>query len=280
MPGRRAPDPVPHPHRGPLLRRPARRGPDRADRRRRDHLSPRRCPRDVERARAAGSADVNAIAARYPEHHPARDGQGRWPPRSFVCGFLGCDRRPFNPLLAALPRRLHMPAMSDGWLDGFTRQLTEEVRLGRAGADSVLTRVAELMFIEVLRRYLETCRRTDRLARGAPRRSRRPRARHCCTPGPATRGRSASWPARSPRPAPTWRKRFTELVGQPPMQYLDAVADAGGGEPAGRERRQDRAIAAEVGYESEAAFSRAFKQATGLAPGAWREARRDGRAGS
>src|SRR5207249_11129469 len=45
--------------------------------------------------------------------------------------------------------------ISSGWLGSFTRQVTEESRLGRAGAASVLTRLAELMFIEVLRRYLE-----------------------------------------------------------------------------------------------------------------------------
>ena len=90
---------------------------------------------------------------RYP--HALVLGDGRPPAASFVCGFLGCDRRPFNPLLAALPRLLHMRGMSNAWMDGFARQLTEESRLGRPGADGVLTRLAELMFIELLRRYLE-----------------------------------------------------------------------------------------------------------------------------
>jgi hypothetical protein len=57
---------------------------------------------------------------------------------TFVCGFLGCDRRPFNPLLGALPRRMHMGGHSDGWHVSFARQLTEESCLGRAGADCVL----------------------------------------------------------------------------------------------------------------------------------------------
>src|SRR3989475_1575553 len=74
---------------------------------------------------------------------------------SIVCGFLGCDRRPFNPLLAALPRQIHMRGMSNAWLGTFIPQVSEESRLGRAGAASVLTRLAEVMFIEVLRRYLD-----------------------------------------------------------------------------------------------------------------------------
>ncbi len=77
------------------------------------------------------------------------------PVASLVCGFLGCDRRPFNPLLMALPRLMHMRNMSSAWRGIFVRQVTEETRLGRAGAEEVITRMAELMFIEVLRRYLD-----------------------------------------------------------------------------------------------------------------------------
>ena len=72
-------------------------------------------------------------------------------------------------------------------------------------------------------------------------------------------------------------KRFALLVGQPPMQYLAQwrmqvaanLLTQGGAKVA--------TIGAEVGYDSEAAFSRAFKKATGLAPGAWRAARRTAR---
>ena len=78
--------------------------------------------------------DVHSSApARYP-HTVLLGDQG---PRvtSFLCGFLGCDRRPFNPLLAALPRRLHMRGVSSPWFAAFTRQLTEESRVGRPGAE-------------------------------------------------------------------------------------------------------------------------------------------------
>src|SRR6185369_387179 len=72
-----------------------------------------------------------------------------------MCGYLGCDRRPFNPLLASLPRVMHMRGMADAWVRGLTRQVAEERRLSRPGSESVITRLAELMFVEVLRRYLE-----------------------------------------------------------------------------------------------------------------------------
>jgi hypothetical protein len=54
----------------------------------------------------------------------------------FVCGFLGCDRRPFNPLIAALPHRLHLPGLARGWPETFAERVLEESRARRAGAES------------------------------------------------------------------------------------------------------------------------------------------------
>jgi AraC-like DNA-binding protein len=196
---------------------------------------------------------------------------------SIVCGFLGCDRRPFNPLLAALPRRMHMRGMSSAWLDAFTRRLTEESRLGRPGADSVLTRLSELMFIDVLRRYLEdlpqgqtgwlaglrdeVVGRVLRLFHGQP--------GHPWTLDELARESASS---RS-----NVAKQFALLVGQPPMQYLTQWRMQVAANLLSQSGTKVAAIGADVGYDSEAAFSRAFKKATGLAPGAWREARRTAR---
>jgi len=74
---------------------------------------------------------------------------------SFVCGFLGCDLRPYNPLLAGLPRLLHVPAVTAGWLSEFPRQVVSESQRPSAGGVTVLTRMAELLFVEVLRRHVE-----------------------------------------------------------------------------------------------------------------------------
>jgi AraC-like DNA-binding protein len=192
---------------------------------------------------------------------------------SLVCGFLGCDRVPFNPLLAALPRRMHMRGMSSAWLEGFNRRLTEESRLGRPGADSVLTRLAELMFIEVLRRYLAdlppgqtgwlaglrdaVVGRVLRLFHGRP--------AHPWTLDELAREAASS---RS-----NVAKQFALLVGQPPMQYLTQWRMQIAANLLTQSGAKVAVIAAEVGYDSEAAFSRAFKKATGLAPGAWRARR-------
>src|SRR5690348_13118467 len=103
----------------------------------------------------ASGGDVHLLPEVYtgaPDRYPYTVRLGRNGPltATFFCGFLGCDLRPFNPLLAALPRRMHMRGLSNAGLEGFTRRLTEESRLGRPGADGVLTRLAELMFLEVV----------------------------------------------------------------------------------------------------------------------------------
>jgi AraC-like DNA-binding protein len=192
----------------------------------------------------------------------------------FICGYLGCDLRPFNPLLAALPRRMHMRGLSATWLGGFTRQLTEESRLGRAGADTVITRLAELMFIEALRRYLEDLPAGQTGWLAGLRDEVVGRALALLHARPAHPWTLAELARESASSRSRLAERFTEMVGLPPMQYLTRwrmqvaanLLAQGGAKVAG--------VASEAGYDSEAAFSRAFKKATGMAPGAWREARR------
>jgi hypothetical protein len=72
-----------------------------------------------------------------------------------ICGFLGCDARPFNPLLATLPRTMHVPRGSDdGVLEQFVKLALMESTSTLAGSEAVLARLSELMFVEVVRRYL------------------------------------------------------------------------------------------------------------------------------
>jgi AraC-like DNA-binding protein len=216
-----------------------------------------------------------SFADRYP--HTVVLGMGGPSAASFVCGFLGCDSRPFNPLLAALPRLLHMRGMSSAWLDGFARRLTEEARLGRPGADGVLTRLAELMFVELLRRYLEELPpgQTGWLAGLRDELVGRVLTLLHARPAHQWTLESLAREAASSRSAVA--KRFAELVGQPPMQYLAQWRMQLAANLMIRSGAKIATIASEVGYDSEAAFSRTFKKATGHAPGAWRELRGKGR---
>jgi AraC-like DNA-binding protein len=141
------------------------------------------------------------------------------------------------------------------------------------GGGSVLTRLAELMFVEVLRRYLEALPpgqrgwlaglRDDVVGRGLG-------LLHGAPAHPWTLDELADSVAMS---RSAFADRFTGLVGQPPMQYLAQwrMQLAAGRLASGNAKVA--AIAEEVGYESEPAFSRAFKRLMGLSPGAWRRAR-------
>jgi hypothetical protein len=72
-----------------------------------------------------------------------------------VCGFLGYDRRPFNPLLATLPRILRVSTREGGgWLESLARLAVAETTGRQTGGESVLAKASELMFVEVIRRYL------------------------------------------------------------------------------------------------------------------------------
>ena len=189
-----------------------------------------------------------------------------------VCGFLGCDVRPFNPLLASLPRVLHLRAtFGDGDpLGELIRFAIAESRERRPGGECVRLRLSELMFVEVVRRYLATLPVAERGWLAALRDPVVGHALMLLHQRPANRWtlESLASEVRSSRSA--LAEHFTELVGQPPMQYLAhwriqvaarVLADGGA---------KVSAVALDVGYESEAAFSRAFKRIAGMSPAMWR----------
>jgi len=209
-----------------------------------------------------------ATPGRFPE--TVTIGNGGEVAATLVCGFLGCDRRPFNPLLSTLPRQLHLPGLSSGWLQSFARQVVEESQARRVGGDSVLTRLAELMFVEVLRRYIETLPPEQRGWLAGLRDDAIGRALGLLHGDPAHAWTLDELAARVAMSRSAFADRFTTLVGQPPMQYLAhwRMQLAAGRLAAGSAKVA--AIAEQVGYESEEAFSRAFKRLMGVSPGAWR----------
>jgi AraC-like DNA-binding protein len=189
-----------------------------------------------------------------------------------VCGFLGCDIRPFNPLIATLPRFIHIrdrAGATRGWLNQFVQVAAAESKDRRPGSQAVLSRMSELMFVEAVRRHLETLPsdRTGWLAglrdpavgRALAALHHQPQAAWTLAGLADTAGVSRSVLA----------ERFATFVGQPPMQYLLQWRMQLGAR-ALEEGRKVTNVAYEVGYESEAAFSRAFKKLTGISPGSWR----------
>jgi AraC-like DNA-binding protein len=190
-----------------------------------------------------------------------------------VCGFLACDARPFNPLLDNLPPVIKASDGANGdagWLGQFIRLAAMESAEKRAGGEGVLAKLSELMFIEVIRRYLEDlpAEQAGWLAG-----LRDPFV-----------GKALSLMHATPQRAWTIEilakdvglsrsvlaERFADLIGMPPMHYLAkwrmqiAAGLLSGG------KINVATVAAEVGYASEAAFSRAFKKMVGVPPSDWR----------
>lgn len=190
-----------------------------------------------------------------------------------VCGFVACDMKPFNPLINALPAQLHLPAGSLGpWTMQLLDQAVAESHERRAGSAAVLERASEFVFIDAARRYLESLPPASAGWLGAL------RDRHV---GHAIR-------LLHERPAEPWsveelgrqvglsrsalHDRFVELTGQAPMQYLANWRMQLGAGLLRQGHAKVATVAQEVGYESEAAFARAFKRLVGQPPAAWRRA--------
>ncbi len=193
-----------------------------------------------------------------------------------VCGFLGCDRMKGNPLIDALPPMLTFDpqqASIAGWIRGSLEFATNELSARRAGSATVLAKLSELLFVEALRRYVDDLapQQTGWLAAlRDPAISRalsllRRRVAEPWTVDDLARqvGLSRSVLA----------DRFTRMVGEAPMHYLARWRL----QVAAHDLRHTDAplahIAHGVGYESEAAFNRAFKREFGAPPATWRRGR-------
>ena len=193
----------------------------------------------------------------------------------FVCGYLGCDARPFNPVLAELPRMLHVQGSSvSGQLThDLIRVALQETQSPGAGGETILSKLSELMFLHAVRQYIDSLpsESTGWLA------------------GLRDRSINAALHLMHGRPAEPWTldslarevgmsrsafaERFVRVMGVPAMHYLSSWRLQLAANLLERQRLSIAQAAAEVGYESEAAFNRAFKKQVGMPPGAWRRAR-------
>ncbi len=198
---------------------------------------------------------------------------------TLVCGFFGCDVRPFNPLIASLPRLLHVRAANaggDDWIEQFMRFAVAEARERRPGSEALLERLSETMFVALLRRYLDGLPegQTGWLAGLRDRFVGRALALMHESPDHDWTIDSLSEKVGLSRSA--LHERFNQFTGYAPMQYLANWRMQVAARLLTQTSANVASIALEVGYESEAAFSRAFKRATGVAPATWRRERTAG----
>jgi len=202
------------------------------------------------------------------------EGGGGDPRAFFMCGFLACDAGPFNPVLAKLQRLLvvKLPVAGDDSLRKLIEVARSEFQSDDAGSRATRLHLCELIFIETLRRHVVAQGDTSEgwlAALSDPVAGPALAAIHA---DPATDWSLDRLARQTSSSRSVLADRFGKKIGQGPMQYVTAWRM----QIAARKLRDSRSSIAEiawgVGYRSEAAFSRAFKKATGQSPGAWRRA--------
>jgi AraC-like DNA-binding protein len=191
-----------------------------------------------------------------------------------ICGYMACDQRLADLLLAGLPKvvRVNVRGSNAGlWLESSVRYALAEARSPRPGGSGVLAKLAEILFIEVLRLYMgeQQADRTgwlagvnDRVVGGALRLMHTQPAR--------------AWTLEElAREAGTSRsvlaERFQALLGSPPMQYLTQWRMLLASNLLCRGNASLARVAEQVGYRTDTAFSRAFRREFGAPPAAWRK---------
>ena len=195
----------------------------------------------------------------------------------FVCGYMSCDPHLSRPILSGLPPVFKVNIRTDPsglWLENSILHLVEEAASGRMGSEAMLAKLSEALFVDTLRRYVASLpeQQTGWLTGVRdPIVGKSLGLLHSRIAHPWTIADLADEVGIS-RSALV--QRFTRYLSEPPMTYLTRWRLQLAARSLERTARGVAEIAAEVGYESEAAFNRAFKREFGQPPGRYRSDQR------
>lgn len=195
----------------------------------------------------------------------------------FICGFMACDRHLSQPILEGLPPALKVNIRTDQsgqWLEKSIHHLADSVASGDAGSQAMLAKLSEALFVDTMRRYVASLpeEETGWLAGardplvGKALATLHNRPNHDWTIAELAKNVGLS---RS-----TLVERFSKFLDMPPMTYLTHWRLQLAARSLTTTSRGTADIAADVGYESEAAFNRAFKREFGLPPARYRREHR------
>ncbi len=191
----------------------------------------------------------------------------------FVCGYLTCDPYSCRPVLSGLPPIFKVNLRTDRsgqWLENSILYLVEEGISGQVGSEAMLAKLSEALFVETLRRYIASLPEHQL---GWLAGTRDPIVGKCLgllhsrIAHPWTIAEMASELGIS---RSALIERFTRYLSVPPMTYLTRWRLELAARTLERTSRGVAEIAEDVGYESEAAFSRAFRREFGQPPGRYR----------
>lgn len=190
-----------------------------------------------------------------------------------LCGFLGTNT-PNPPIAGVLPPTLTI-AVDDGaasaWIESSFKFAAQEFVRGKNGSLAVLGRLAELLFIEAVRRHIASLPAEQRGWLAGLRDPVIGRALALLHGQKAQRWTVTALAREVGASRSAFADRFTSLMDESPMRYLARQRLRLAAERLRESQESVARIAVDVGYESEAAFSRAFKRAFGKSPAAWRK---------
>jgi AraC-like DNA-binding protein len=196
-----------------------------------------------------------------------------------LCGYLTCDAINFGPLKSALPSLLHVrTGAADEWLKATVRQMVAEVDNPRSGGRSLLERLTEITFIEVLRHQIGEAQPGSGgwLAALAD-----PQLGRCLAlihDDPARSWTVTTLASAAGLSRSVLTERFEAMLSTSPMRYVRDWRLYLASVALSTTAKSIAAVAEEAGYGTEAAFNRAFSRNHGMPPSAWRRATRKGQA--
>jgi len=190
-----------------------------------------------------------------------------------TCGVLRFDQVVAQRLIELLPPVLQIDGWSDdedGWLQSTLRFIAREARELRPGGETVITRLADVLVIQAIRAWLDRAPEAEQGWLAALRDEQLGRALTAIHRAPERGWTVASMAREACMSRSAFAARFTELVGEPAMQYLTRWRMQ-----LARTQLQETSetlavLAGRLGYQSEAAFSRAFKRVFDVSPGSFR----------
>jgi AraC-like DNA-binding protein len=190
-----------------------------------------------------------------------------------LCGFLGSDT-PFSPLLSALPSVLKLnvrSTVSGAWIESSFRFAASQIAAGHLGSTTVIAKLSELLFVEAVGQYVASLPAERRGWLAGLKDPQIGRALALLHARPTESWTAEFLAQEVGMSRSVFAERFSTVVGQPPMQYLALWRMHMAAQHLRDGRRSVAQVGASIGYESEAAFSRAFKRQFGESPGSWRK---------
>ena len=228
------------------------------------------------------ASDAGADKVALQSLPPIDDGQlvgcvkhgGEGAPTSLLCGKLCFEPHAANTIVDLLPPLIHLRRDASGlleWVDGTLRLLAREVEQNIAGASTIVAKLSELLFAQMLRAHVLSLPEGAGGWLGAMRHDKIAAAMALIHNEPGAAWTADDLASRVGMSRSAFFSRFSELVGEPPARYLTRWRMFRACQRLRSSGVSLIELAEHTGYSSEGAFSKAFKRIVGLTPSQYRE---------